>query len=211
MINRDLILDVKQGSHEWLQARAGLISASNFSKIITSTGKKSTSATAYLWEVVNGRITGEAEATYKSSSMERGNELEGAARDYYDMFHSTNKKVEEVGLIYLDGNKTISASPDGLVNDDKGLEIKCPMGATHCKYLMDNKLPAAYIQQVQGSMWVTGASRWGFMSFHPAHDRQLFLTVERDDYFIELLSEAVLEFDKKVNETINKIKGKNLW
>ena len=35
-----LILDIPQGSDEWLKARAGLISASNFGKILTPTGKK---------------------------------------------------------------------------------------------------------------------------------------------------------------------------
>jgi len=48
MINKELILNIEQGSDEWLNARIGVITASNFSKITTPTGAKSSSANAYM-------------------------------------------------------------------------------------------------------------------------------------------------------------------
>ena len=50
-----IILDHEQGSDEWFAARLGRPSASMFNKLITSTGKPSTSAGKYIDELVDER------------------------------------------------------------------------------------------------------------------------------------------------------------
>ena len=41
-----------QGSEEWLQARCGVITASNFSKVFTTTGKLSTSRDGLINQLI---------------------------------------------------------------------------------------------------------------------------------------------------------------
>ena len=189
-----IILDVEQGTEEWLQARLGVPTASNYSKVVTSTGKPSAQADKYINDLVAQKLTGEIPEMFKSDAMQRGNELEPQARAYYEFM--TDNVVEEVGLILnYDG---AGCSPDGLIGDDGGLEIKCPLGATHVSYLRANKLPTEYVQQVQGCMYITGRSWWDFVSFHPDME-SMIIRVERDDEFIEKLDVQM----KALLQTIN--------
>jgi len=50
--------DCAQGSEAWLQCRLGVPTASCFGKILTATGKPSSSARAYRRTLVAERVTG---------------------------------------------------------------------------------------------------------------------------------------------------------
>ena len=130
-------------------------------------------------ELIAQCVVGEEETqTEPSEWMLRGTLLEEEARDWYAM--RQNREVQQVGFITTDDG-TVGCSPDGLLSKDCGLEIKCPKGSTHVGYLLNGKLPPAYAPQVHGSMWVTGFSKWIFISYHPAF-RPLVVTVKRDEY-----------------------------
>jgi len=208
MINKDLILNVEQGSDEWLKARLGVITASEFGKIITPSGSKSASANEYMGKLIAEHLTGEQQDTYYSDDMARGNELEPKARSFFEAIKQVG--VREFGMVYKDSNKTIACSPDGLVfkypkcgyiRDEtnliysEGLEIKCPKLANHISYVISDQMPKKYIPQVQGSMWVTGADGWWFMSYHPEY-KPLIIYVERDDAYIEKMEKIILSFSE---------------
>ena len=55
-----IILDHEQGSPEWLAARLGKPSASMFSKLITATGKPSSSADGYINQLIAERLRGQS-------------------------------------------------------------------------------------------------------------------------------------------------------
>jgi hypothetical protein len=177
----------EQGSQEWLESRLGRPTASNFGKLLTPTGKASSSADSYINELIAQKITGELPEFYTNSAMERGNELEPAAKALYEL--SNDVEVVEVGLCLHD-TLECGASPDGLVGDDGGIEIKCPLPHTHVAYLRDGKIPSKYIPQVQGCLWITGREWWDFMSYHPAME-DLIVRVYRDEEYIKLLAAAV--------------------
>jgi len=42
------IIECEQGTPEWLQARLGVPSASSYAKLVTTTGKSSAQAEAYI-------------------------------------------------------------------------------------------------------------------------------------------------------------------
>jgi hypothetical protein len=90
----------KQGSEEWLQSRLGKPTASNFGKLITPTGKPGASADGYINELIAQRITGELPEFYTNSAMERGNELEPAAKALYEFTYGV--EVVEAGLCLHD-------------------------------------------------------------------------------------------------------------
>lgn len=177
-----------QGSEEWLQARLGVVTASNFSKVFTTTGKPSTSREGLINQLIAENLTNKPTDVFKSDAMARGNELEPQARAMFEVMMGVD--VEEVGLIKLKDHE-IGCSPDGLF-DDTGIEIKCPLPATHCAYLRSNKLPSTYVQQVQGTMFVLGLERYFFMSFHPEM-KPLIIEVKRDEKLLELAEPLLIE------------------
>jgi len=165
MSNPVIIRDVEQGSPEWFEMRKGIPTASGFSKIITGTTlKKSASAAKYQREICGGMF---GEPEFQGNKWtDRGSELEGEARSWFEFHHSVD--VDEVGFVYQDESKRVGISPDGLIGDDGGLEIKCPSAAVHVEYLLKPKLiPCAYISQVRGTLYVTGREWWDFVSYYP--------------------------------------------
>ena len=157
-----IVRDIPQGSDEWILMKRGVVSASNFGKIMGSTGKVSTSRDKYMWKLLAEQM-GDNMPNYTNAAMEEGTLNEEHARNWYEFEHDAD--VEEVSFVYMDDTKRVGCSPDGLV-DDGGVEIKCPQADTHTGYLLGtDKIPAIYIPQVYGSMYVTGRSYWHFISY----------------------------------------------
>jgi len=190
----------EQGSPEWLQARLGIPTASCFSKLITSTGKKSTQIEGYLNSLVAETLMGEPPESFSSEWMARGTELEPQARAWYEF--QTDLDVDQVGFVTLDSG-IAGASPDGLTLTG-GLELKCPKAETHVGYLRANKLPTDYVPQVQGCMWICERDSWDFASYHPLMPK-LLITVRRDDAFIAKLAGLVNEVNERKLEILETI------
>ena len=196
MIDGLITLDCEQGSEEWLAARLGIPTATGFENIVTATGKKSASYIKYMAELIEESILGGGD-TYKSGFMERGNQLEPQARSAYEFL--TGNDVIQVGGVYLNENRDVMVSPDGLIPSlKKGLEIKCPKMSTHIRYLLEGGVPAEYVIQVQANLWVTGYETWDFVSYCPEYQKQtLYLfTAERDEKLIKAFDEHIPQFVK---------------
>jgi hypothetical protein len=191
-----------QRTEEWFKDRLGRPTASNYSKLVTSTGKPSTSADAYINELIAQRLTGELPEQITSVHIERGIELESKAISWFEF--ETDLEVIESGFIKHPVLET-GCSPDGLIGEDSGIEIKCPAAHTHVGYLRSGKLPAKYVQQVQGSMWVTGRKHWFFLSYHPEMPK-LLIRVDRDEEIIKSIEEAVTKACEKIETEYKSIK-----
>lgn len=128
-----------------------------------------------------------------SHAMERGVRLEEVARIDFEMRSGLN--VKEVGFVTNDKfGKHIGCSPDGLIEGQNGgLEIKCPLPATHFKYHREGVVPPEYRAQVHGSMAVCDADFWYFSSFCP-YLKDFTLKVYKDEYTLTL-SQALKEFN----------------
>jgi hypothetical protein len=202
-----IIRNIDQGSEEWLKLRLGVASASNFDKIITSTGKESESLKKYAFQLATELMLEIPEPSFKNDVMARGNELEPLARDAYQ--EQTLNVVEQITMFKSDcGN--FGYSPDGLVDDDGLIEIKFPIATTHSKYLLDSKMPTDYWQQVQGGLWVSQRKWIDFVSFNSYFkDKKLFIVrVERDEEYIAKLAELANKVILLRDEYLNKLEGK---
>jgi hypothetical protein len=192
-------INVQQGTDEWLQARLGVLTASNFSKFITGGGKPSAQAEGEINKLIAERITGQRADIFTTPWMERGTELEPKARELFEFM--TNHSVNQVGLILMDDYQ-IGCSPDGIIGS-AGLEIKCPAPATHVKWLRAGTLPEEHKAQVQGSMAVTGFDTWYFMSFNELIE-PLVLCIERDQSYIDKLQALLIAAEQTINEEVKK-------
>lgn len=196
------INDVLQGSEEWFQLRCGIPTSSHFDKILTTKGEPSKQAKNYLYQLAGERIAGARNETYQNAIMQRGIELEAEARALFQMI---NGEMKEIGICYFDEHKRYACSPDGL-SSDAGLEIKCPLIHTHVSYLLNGCLPTDYIQQVQGSMLVTGFSHWWFMSYYPGLP-PLIIDVKRDVKFTATLKVVLDQFCDELDATTDKLRA----
>lgn len=197
-----IAVDVEQGSAEWLAARCGIPTGSDFKKIVTSKGEPSKSATEYAYLLAAEKVSGCKAESFKNAAMARGNELEPEAIAFYEITHGVETK--KVGFVLHD-SRLFGSSPDRLIGDDGGLEIKCPSAHTHVEYLLNNKLPTEYVQQVQGNMFITGRKWWDFMSYFPGL-KAFEIRVQRDEVFIAKLQAALITFCKELDEVVEKIK-----
>lgn len=170
-MNHNLIIhDAPQRTPEWHQARAGVLTASCFDKLITPAKLElAKGRTSYLYQVAAESVLGYCEELGGSVWTERGSELEAEAREAYELVHDVT--VQPAGLCYLDATRRVGASPDGLIYQGQqlvgGLELKCPKAGTHVSYLVGGVVPDDYRHQVQGCLYVTGAEWWDFMSYYP--------------------------------------------
>ena len=189
------VIEAPQGTEEWLQARCGVPTASNFATAM-GTGK---TADSYLYKLAAEIITQEVVPMYQNDAMQRGNDLEPDAAAEYEF--TQDVVVEETSLWLWEG---LGASPDRLVGDDGLLEIKCPLAHTHVGYLDKGTLPSIYKAQVQGQMWITERQWCDFMSYHPAMPAML-IRVERDEKYIKEMAEKIFAFQVKLNKLVEKI------
>lgn len=210
------IIDCTQGEAEWLQARMGRVTASrvvdavSFLKRGDKQGQESAARAAYKAELVSEILSGSCADHYVSSYMERGTEMEPEARAFYEL--RQNVLVEAVGFVIHPVIERAGASPDGLVGEDGGLEIKCPKTETHLAYMLAGKLPLEYEPQVMWSMACTGREWWDFASYDdrlPERHRVFIIRVYRDDQRIAELEAGVVMFLKEVDEMIARLNELN--
>ncbi len=191
--------EAEQGSDAWLIERSSLLTASNF-KIAMGTG---VTRVNLLDTLAFQRRTGTVISSYTSPAMQRGHDIEPAARAYAAF--ELGQDIAEVGLATNSDYPGLGASLDGLFPCGKvGAEFKAPLGNTHNRYLRQNKLPADYKWQVHGQILVCDLDGVWFCSYHPDDVRQLLIYIPRDDELIAQLKEGL---DKFLAD-LHKIEGK---
>jgi putative phage-type endonuclease len=200
-----------QGTADWLAERLGHVTASRITDVLAK-GKTGEAETRkkYKWELVAQRMTGISEDSYTNKAMEWGTDKEPDARLEYEA--RMGLFVDQVGFIKHPYIPFVGASPDGLIDQDGGLEIKCPNSVTHLQTIQSGKAPSKYIGQMQMGMWVTGRKWWDFVSYDPRVKKNLqFFTVrvERDDDYIANMEQEVLAFLREVEEVIFNLSGEN--
>lgn len=148
------------------------------------------------------KLTGVQAVSYNDKNMQTGIELETSAREYYEIVKGCI--VTEVGFVERDDN--IGASPDGLVGEKGGLEVKSPIPSTHIEYRLSGKFPTIYKPQVQGNLWVAEKEWWDFVSYCPGMPKPFFcVRVERDEEYIKELAIQVEIFVTELKEMIEKL------
>ncbi len=182
--------DVQQGTAEWLELRLGIPTASEFDAIISPLWKvrEGEGPKTYLYRKIVEKVCRHIDEDQGSSfAMEQGSIIEHEAVPWFEFQYDT--QIQRVGFCTTDDGR-IGCSPDGLIGEDGGLEIKCPLPHTHLKYLMAGTLPADYAAQVHGSMLVTGRPWWKFCSYNRKFPA-LVLHVERDEAIQAALKTAL--------------------
>lgn len=204
--------DIEQNTDDWYMARAGIPTASAFSRIITLSGKPSTQAQDYAYECVAEIYMGRPiTQEFDTFAMQWGKDNEESAIKTYELLTDTEIKS---GGFFTDDQITYGASPDVRIYEGKNLvgaaEIKCPQHARHIKNVFmqdDGKIDKKYFQQVQGQMLTANLEWVDWFSYHPDLPPSLVRTY-RDEKFINLLKEQLHEFNYLIENGIQILKNR---
>lgn len=195
--------DFEQGSLQWLRARAGIPTASEFDQLLTPKFEIRTGEMpkTYLSKKLAEAWSGMPLVSEQNSfAMEQGVILEESAIPWYEL--EFGEQVRRVGFITTDDGR-IGCSPDGLISDG-GIEIKCPQSHTHIGYLLAGDVPKDYLCQVHGSLFVAGAPFWKFVSYNRRLP-PLVLTVFRDDDIQKRIAEALAGFLERFDASMKRL------
>ena len=192
-------VNVLQRSEQWFELRRGIPTCSRFDQILTAArGEPSKSQETLINELIAESISPPEQGFIRpaTAEMEYGMKLEAEARCCYELEYAT-LPVQEAGFI-LSVCGLYGGSPDALVGDVGGVEIKCPNASTHVGYVRAGTLPNDYKCQVHGYLVVTGRDWWDFFSY-ARNLPPFYMRVTRDDFTAKLAGE-IAKFCAKYNE-----------
>lgn len=195
-------VDVQQNTDEWQELRCGVVTASNFPKIMANYGKSfGNPAIEYAQKKALERVTGKVcNLGFKSSFMDRGHELEPlAVMDYeFETFNFVSN-----GGFFKDG--LIGDSPDGLVGTDGCIEIKSVIPNTQWKRLKTQKYDTAYRWQIQGHLFVSKRKWCDFISYCPEMNESNRTYIQRIEPNLEdfkMIDSRIAEFELEIEKHI---------
>jgi hypothetical protein len=196
-----------QGTTEWLQARCGLMTASEMKLVLTEKTLKvceNDKIKAHIYELAAQRITNFVEPMFQSLDMIRGHndELEARAR-YAEQYG----EVQEVGFITNDKwGFTLGYSPDGLVVGKRGaIEIKSRKQKYQIQTVVEHSLnggiPGEFVMQHQTGLMVAELDWIDFISFSEKLPMAV-IRVHPDDRIQSAIKEAAQITEAKIAKII---------
>lgn len=197
--------EFRQLTPEWVAMHTGRPTCSEFSRIMDTSFNLRTGEglKTYIYEKCAEQFRGKPLPDFTSFSTDQGLLLEDEARNYYRL--ETGHEVKSCGFVES-GDRLTGCSPDGLIGEEGGMEMKNPQVVAHTKYLIENKLPNDYVQQVHGSLFVTGRKWWDFYSYRRGFPSVL-IKVHRDEKIMEKIQTAIDGYYKLFNEAYSKLKS----
>ena len=196
--------EVAQRTPEWFEARKGYLTASQFGDWLTKTGKVAEKAKLTAASKVLAEMAGYPDPPpFVNDDMQRGIDLEPTARRLFE--DATLLEVREIGFA-TSVQGYFGCSPDGLVSDGGGLEIKIPRASKLIQYHENRELPEEYRAQVHGSMAVLGCRHYHFFAWHPGLPA-FSIRVEWDSYTSEML-EGLKSYSNYFEGLVQRMKGR---
>lgn len=183
MRNDIIFHDMEQGTQEWYAARMGRITGSAAAELLVN-GKGEDGLGVGAWnlvyqlasEIVMGQPAAPAFDNYWT---ERGKQLEQEAIEAYQ--DETFRQANRIG--FIEWGKYAGCSPDFMVDETRGGEVKCLSPREHFRYAHTRKVEKDYYAQVQWCLFVTGFEVWDYVHYCPgAGAWELLIDEIRPDY-----------------------------
>ncbi|MEX3914826.1 lambda exonuclease family protein [Paraburkholderia sp. BR10872] len=205
-----IVSEHPQNTPEWFADRCGRATGSKAAAITAKvkSGEAATRADYRVQLALERLLVKPCADEFSNDDTDRGHEREPFARMRYEIV--TGITVEQCGFVYRE-DIMAGCSPDGLLEDAGRLglwEAKCPKSKTHFKYLLEQRVPPTYQNQVLHNMLVTGAEFVDFVSFDPDMPGKLQLFIfrwERDEALIKEYEAELRQFLMEVDATHKQI------
>lgn len=200
--------EVEQGTEQWHKMRSGVITASRVHDIIKkgrTKGSYSAARQSYMNELIAQVCTGLLPDEMTAKQVMWGKENEPKAIDLYDAFD--DKDISQISFIY-GHNMRCGVSPDALVGDNGGLEIKCPWTTSqYIDQILGGEPKPEYLTQMQYSMWLTGREFWDFANYDPRMKKKNLHVVrhEPDLELFKVFDDEIPKFIEDMDKALNSI------
>jgi len=196
------IIDCIQGEPSWFTHRLGVIGGSSIASACA--GGQGKTRTSLLYRLAGEILSGEKYESYSNPHMERGLALENDARFVYAM--EKECEVRQVGLVKETDHK--GYSPDGLIDPDGLLEIKCPIASVHIETIIHNEIPAEYRRQCAWGLHICQRQWVDFVSYSPTVKGKEIWIIRRgrDEKLIRELDEGADKFIMELAALVRKVK-----
>lgn len=222
------LVECEQGSAQWLHERVGRITASRIGEAMSKykaleprkdgqprkndrSAQETAERRVYRIDLVAERLTRRTTENFNTPEMQWGRDYEDDARLAYELHAGV--MVERVGFILHPNIDFIGASPDGLVSQDGGIEIKCPKTATHVRWMQEGVVPEEHIPQIDCNLLCSGRQWWDFVSYDPRlEDEGLDIFVVRrfrDEAAIAALESEAFRMNDDVEATIKELRKRS--
>lgn len=207
MANRFIFCE--QRSREWFAVRCGRLTASHmceltaYSKAKGKEGVELKVRSDYRMQLVSERLTGQVAQHFVTNEMKWGQEQEEYA--VADFEAKYNVMVHPLGFAIHPSMPFAGSSPDGLLGEDSGIEIKCLTTANHLEIWKSKRVPQEYYDQIQWNMVCTDRRQWNFVLYDsrlPAHLQLLVIPVPFDEYRVRELEAEVCKMNAEVEAMI---------
>lgn len=198
--------DIDQGSEEWKAIRSGRATASVIKTFLVD-GKGplgfGPGAITQILRITEERLTGKPRESFGGSkATDHGHYFEPLAAEHYERI--TFRKVKEVGFVSV--GDWLGCSPDRLIGDDGGLEIKC-LPVNHMEIIDTGKYKTHddNVKQCQMNLWVTKRKWWDLEYYHddfPDHLKAKIFRIEPDRILHAKLDQRMKDFQSIVNQKL---------
>lgn len=179
------IINCIQGSPEWYKERLGKLTGSEAQAIAANGAGLKTLVNKLVAERLMGKTE---EEVYTNIFMEKGKEFEEESRNAYEL--ETGHIVTKVGFCKLDDD--VGCSPDGLIDEDGGVELKNFKPSTFVDYMFTQKIDTGYEWQCQFNMFVTDRKWWDYAVYNPNFKKSLIIKrLDRNEFAIEKIKVGI--------------------
>jgi hypothetical protein len=191
------IFTCDQGSEAWFAARLGIPTSSKFATVMAKGEGKT--RTEYMRRLAGEIITGLPSETYSNDHMARGQAMEDEARERYAFDH----EVEPVRIGFA-RRGAMGCSPDSLISDRGGLEIKTALPHILIEHLDRDDIPPVHRAQIQGNLMVLEREWWDLSIYWPRMPRCYRRTV-RDEAYIANLRGEIDRFNDELAALVERV------
>jgi putative phage-type endonuclease len=197
-----------QGSAAWLALRCGNLTGSRIYEACAkkANGQYYASRETLMHEKLIERLTGQWAEHFVSDAMQWGTMHEDDARAVYE----THSGVLVADCAYFPHPSIAhsGASPDGLVDGEGVIEIKCPTTAVHLKTILSGEIPGDHFYQMAWEIEISGRKWADFISYDPRLPGNLSFFCKRytpETAFLEGLRDDVIKFLAELDELEAKV------
>mgnify|MGYP001579130380 CR=1 FL=1 len=192
------IIDVEQGTDEWLRARMGIPTASMFSAVMAkgNQGGESLTRRKYMLQLAGERLTGNPMEKYTNDDMERGKEQEPMALAQYQF--DKDVEVQRVGFIRCG---RAGCSPDGLVGEDGMVEFKSAAAHILIDIHLRKRMPPEHLPQCAGGLWVA-QRRWIDLVIYCPGLPSYVERIPREEGYISEIAGAIGIFNRELDDVV---------
>jgi hypothetical protein len=185
-----IVTDIKQRTPEWHRARLGAITGTRAFDLTSSNITRKRLEAVIIRELITA-----ATKTFSSKDLDRRSAMEAEAASWYAIQYD-HTVTHEDAYIESDLHPMFAVSPDGLVDDDGGLELKRLDEENHLILLLGGTIRdmKKYVAQCNWNLFVTGRDWWDLFFYCetlPASMRGHRIRIDRDpDVMAEMQAQA---------------------